>query len=302
MNTAAVLVAILTLPAAGCTAVSTGSRAPRHAIIRITGSDTMINLLQAWAERYHDVEPAVSVQVAGGGSGVGFAALLDATADVAAASREMKSTEREALRRRTGREARQVVVALDGLAVYVARGNPLDAISIDQLAEIFGEGGRVTRWSALGVHHPACRSDEIIRIGRQNNSGTFAYFRDVVLGAREYRMGSLDQSGSKDVVALVSATPCAIGYSGMAFATATVKMLRISRHDGGAAIAPSDHATVDGSYPFARPLYLYTAESSGAAIRAFIDWTRGAGGQAIVREIGFVQAPGVSPLRPQPEA
>src|SRR5687768_15737387 len=183
MNHAAAIVAVLMVPVLGCTAASTDGivrQSPRRDVVRITGSDTMVNLLQAWAERYHEVRPAVSVQVAGGGSGVGFASLLDATIDIAAASREIKPAERDALRRRTGRDPQQVVVALDGLAVYVARGSPLETISIDQLAEIFGEGGRITRWSALGIRQPGCRSDVLIRVGRQNNSGTFAYFRDVV--------------------------------------------------------------------------------------------------------------------------
>ena len=300
MNHAPACVLALLVPTVACTAASTGDTlgrtSPRREAVRITGSDTMVNLTQAWAERYQAVRPAVSVQVAGGGSGVGFAGLLDGTIDIAAASREIKPAERDALRRKTGHEPRQVVVARDGLAVYVARRNPLESISIDQLADIFGEDGRITRWSALGIQPPGCRSDELIRVGRQNNSGTFAYFRDVVLGRhREYKMGSIDQSGSKDVVALVSTTPCAMGYSGMAFATPQVRMLRLSRHAGAPSIAATDAAVADGSYPFARPLYLYTAEPSTGSVRAFVDWALGGEGQRIVSDVGFVRAPPVAP-------
>lgn len=299
MKNAAALAAIVVVSSLACHDAGPRQFRRRPDVVRITGSDTMVNLLQAWAEHYHDIRPAVSVQVAGGGSGVGFAGLIDGTIDVAAASREIKPAERDSLRQRTGSDPEQVVVALDGLAVYVARDNPLETISINQLAEIFGEGGLITRWSALGVHQPGCRSDEIIRVGRQNNSGTFAYFRDVVLGRdREYQMGSIDQSGSKDVVALVSSSPCAMGYSGMAFTTPRVKMLRISRHPGGQPIAPTEATTLDGSYPFARPLYLYTSGPSTDAVRALIDWTQGTEGQAIVHEIGFVRGPGVTSRRP----
>jgi phosphate transport system substrate-binding protein len=296
MHHAAALVLVLMVPTLACTAASTDDTArhksSRREAVRITGSDTMVNLIQAWAERYQAVRPAISVQVAGGGSGVGFAGLLDGTIDIAAASREIKPAEGDALRRRMGHEPRQVVVARDGLAVYVARGNPLESISLDQLAEIFGEDGGIVRWSALGIQAPGCRSDQLIRVGRQNNSGTFAYFRDVVLGRdREYRMGSIDQSGSKDVVALVATTPCAMGYSGMAFATPHVRMLPVSRHPGAPPIAATEATVADGSYPFARPLYLYTAEPSTDAVRAFVDWTLSEEGQTIVHEIGFVRAP-----------
>ena len=109
-------------------------------------------------------------------------------------------------------------MGLDALAVYIHDSNPLKEIALDELAEIYGDEGKLTKWSQLGIKNAACSSDEILRIGRQNNSGTYAYFREAVLGrTREFKLGSVDQSGSKDVVELVSRTPCAIGYSGMAY-------------------------------------------------------------------------------------
>ena len=202
---------------------------PARAVIRITGSDTMVNLVQAWAENYKEVRPTVSIQVAGGGSGVGIAGLVDGTLDIAAASREMKGDERQRASVRNGVEPKEFTVALDALAVYVHKDNPLNELSIEELAEIYGEHGWIVKWSQLGVRNLACASDQIIRVGRQNSSGTYAYFRDVVLGrTREYEMGSIDQSGSKDVVALISRTPCAIGYSGLAFVTPGVKALKLS--------------------------------------------------------------------------
>ena len=148
------------------------------------------------------------------------------------------------------------------------------------------------KWSQLGTHNPACPSDQVILVGRQNNSGTYAYFRDVVLGGtREYKMGSIDQSGSKDVVALVSRTPCAIGYSGIAFATSGVKVVKISARQGERAIAPSEKTVLNHSYPIARPLYLYTAREPVDQVKEFLDWVLALDGQHIVRDLGFVPAP-----------
>lgn len=265
---------------------------PARSIIRITGSDTMVNLVQAWAEHYSQVRPAVSVQVAGGGSGVGIAGLIDGTLDIAAASREMKDEERRRASVRNGAAPHEFTVALDALAVYVHKDNPLDVLSIDELAEIYGERGALVRWSQLGIRNAGCTSDEIIRVGRQNSSGTYAYFRDVVLGgAREYKMGSIDQSGSKDVVALIARTPCALGYSGIAFATAEVKALKLSRRMGQRAVPPSARAVVDRSYPLARPLYLYTAREPIGEVKAFVDWVLAPTGRQVIRDIGFVPVP-----------
>ena len=265
---------------------------PARAVIRITGSDTMVNLVQAWAENYKDVRPTVSVQVAGGGSGVGIAGLIDATLDIAAASREMKGDERQRASVRNGVEPKEFTVALDALAVYIHKDNPLDVLSIEELAEIYGEHGWIVTWSQLGVRNLACASDQIIRVGRQNSSGTYAYFRDVVLGrTREYEMGSIDQSGSKDVVALISRTPCALGYSGIAFVTAGVRALKLSTRKGQPAVAPSPVTVIDRSYPIARPLYLYTAREPTGQVKAFLDWVLAREGQQIVRDLGFVPVP-----------
>ena len=286
------LLVLLVACTSGCSAGQPGTAdgvQSRRGIVRVTGSDTMVNLLQAWAERYKAVRPEVVVQVAGGGSGVGIAGLIDGTLDVAAASREMRTSERERARARYGTDPAERTVALDALAVYVHASNPLTFIALDDLAEIYGENGTTQRWSQLRAVHPACGSDRIIRVGRQNNSGTFAYFRDAVLGhTREYKMGSIDQSGSKDVVALVSRTPCAIGYSGLAFASAGVKPLALASTRGAAGVAPSEASVLDRSYPLARPLYLYTARPPDGHLRDFLQWVTGRPGQEIVRELGFV--------------
>lgn len=290
------VVAISALVVALSTACSAGQRderatdgSPSGSVIRITGSDTMVNLVQAWAEEYAQVRPDVSVQVAGGGSGVGIAGLSEGILDIAAAGREMTDDEMSRATSHNGTRPQEFTVALDALAVYVHRDNPLDSISVDELAGIYGEWGQLQTWSQVGIVNSACTSDDIIRVGRQNSSGTYAYFREVILGdKREYKLGSIDQSGSKDVVALVSRTPCAIGYSGMAFAISGVKALNVSKKKGGPMVAPTADAVIDRSYPIARRLYLYTRGEPTGPTKHFLNWVFARPGQAIVRDIGFV--------------
>jgi phosphate transport system substrate-binding protein len=258
-------------------------------IIRVEGSDTMVNLAQAWAEEYNKSHPEVSIQVSGGGSGVGIASLVDGMSNMANASRKMKKEELARAEQNTGKKPFEIVVGLDALAVYVHKENPIETISIEELAEIYGEGGEITTWGQLGVKNVACKTDEITRISRQNNSGTYHYFREAVLGkGRDYKLGSIDQSGSKDVVALVSRTPCAIGYSGMGYLTDEVKWLKISEKKGEAGVEPSVASASDGSYPIARPLQVYTLGEPTGALKEYIDWILSDEGQQIVLDLGYV--------------
>lgn len=265
---------------------------PTGAVIRLTGSDTMVNLNQALAENYKRVKPDVSIQVAGGGSGVGIAGLIDGTLDIAASSRDIEAEEVAKATQAAGAPPSTYAIGLDALAVFVHGSNPISSISIEELAEIYGDGGTLTKWSQLGIRNTACASDDIIRISRQNSSGTYAYFRETILGtAREFKLGSIDQSGSKDVVALVSRTPCAIGYSGMAYGMDGVRALPIARKKGDPAVAPSMATAIDKSYPIARPLYLYSHGTPTGPVKEFLDWTLSPEGQKIVQDIGFVPAP-----------
>jgi len=248
----------------------------------------MVNVVQAWAEAFRQVRPDIQVEVSGGGSGVGIAALVRGAVDIAASSRDLKPEEAEQARRVSGREARSFVVGHDALAVYVHASNPLEEISIEQLREIFAEGGGIQRWSQLGVTIPG-GSDEIVRVSRQSSSGTYEFFREHVLGRRDFRLGSRDMNGSKEVVELVAATPSAIGYSGMGYhEPGRVKMLRVSPGAGRPAVAPAVESAMSGEYPLARPLLLLTLGEPEGAIRAFLDWVRSPAGQAIVRECGYV--------------
>jgi phosphate transport system substrate-binding protein len=264
--------------------------------VRITGSDTMVNLAQAWAEEFNKDHPLISIPVKGGGSGVGIADLCAGKIQIATASRPMEPDEIELARKNTGKEPVQFVVGRDALAIYVNKRNPLNSISVAELADIYGEGGTITEWKQLGVENPACPSGVIVRISRQNSSGTYAYFKEAVLGeGRDYRQGYTAQSGSSDLVALVSKTPCAIGYSGTGYRTDAVKVLNVSKAKGEPAVEPTVTAAVEGRYPIARPLFIYTLGEPTGAVAEFIQWIRSADGQRIVADQGFIP---VSPPTP----
>jgi phosphate transport system substrate-binding protein len=141
----------------------------------------------------------------------------------------------------------------------------------------------------LGIDHRSHGRDTIIRVGRQNSSGTYAYFREAVLGKkRDFKLGSIDRSGSKDVVALISRTPLAIGYSGMGYATPGVKMLKVARHKGGPAIAPTVENVCNHSYPLSRPLQIYTVGKLPEPVAQYLEWILSPDGQKIVVQLGYV--------------
>ena len=284
----ALLVLLLALACGG----ADGSSGARRTVIQNKGSDTIVFVALAWAENYGDVNPSVAVAVTGGGSGTGISAMVNGTVDIANTSRAMTESEIEEARSR-GIDPIEHVVGFDALAVFLHPDNPLDALSISQLAEIYAEGGAYEAWSDLGVSIPGCSSDEIIRVSRQNNSGTYAYFKEAVLGQDEYKPGSLDMNGSSEVVDLVGNTPCAIGYSGLAYANEIVEMPCILT-DRGDCVSPSAESAIDGSYPIARPLFMYTAGEPTGMIKEYMDWILGEAGQCILVDKGFAAAGSVS--------
>jgi phosphate transport system substrate-binding protein len=262
-----------------------GKRIP----IQNIGSDTMVNLAQAWAEEYATVDPTVSIEVSGGGSGIGIAALINGTADLANSSRKLEAEEEDKAKK-AGKTPHEFMVGYDGLAIYVHKANPLEEISMDELSEIYREGGKVDKWSQLAVKSiPGGKGDDIVRVSRQNNSGTYHYFREAVLGKKhDYKSGSLDMNGSKDVVELVSRTPNAIGYSGLGYATAAVKILKVAKKKGEPAVMPTTATVLDKSYPIARPLYMYTPGDASPQVKKYLDWILSAPGQHIVQTAGYV--------------
>jgi phosphate transport system substrate-binding protein len=279
---------------AGCGRGEKNDTAPVSAkkVIQNTGSDTRVNVAQAWAEEYAKVDPSVSVEVSGGGSGTGIAALISGTVDIANCSRKMEPEEIEKARQNSHKEMKEYLVGYDALAIYVHKSNPLEEITIEQLAQIYGEKGTYTRWSDLGVKMPEPSANEIIRISRQSNSGTYAYFREAILGkGMDFKLGSRDMHGSKDVVELVSRTPGAIGYSGMGYAIAEVKKLRVAKKAGEQAFDSNAENTLNGSYPISRPLLMYSIGDPAPWVQKYLDWLHSDAGQAILTQCGYVALP-----------
>jgi len=263
-----------------------GADRESRVVLQNKGSDTLVNVAQAWAEAYREVDPNIAIAVTGGGSGTGISSMINGTVDIANSSRKMRESEVEQARA-NGQDPVEHVVGYDALAIYLHHDNPIEEISIAQLAQIYGEGGSFETWSQLGVEVPGCSSDEIVRVSRQNNSGTYAYFQEAVLGEVEFKLGSRDMHGSKDVVELVVNTPCAIGYSGLAYAVPEVKTPAVSKDETVPGVTPSVETAIDQSYPIARPLFMYTAGAPEGAVKVYMDWILSSVGQCIILEQGY---------------
>jgi len=254
--------------------------------IQNKGSDTLVNVAQTLAEEYAKVNPDVAVAVSGGGSGTGIAAMINGTVDIANSSRKMKDKEIQQAEER-GQHPIVHIIGYDALAVYTHKNNPASTMTIADVGKIYGRDG-VTSWKDLGIKIPGCDSDKIVVVSRQSNSGTYVYFQEAVLGEKgKFRLGSLDMHGSKDVVDLVEKTPCAIGYSGLAYATDHVNMVCIAPEAGKPCVMPSVDAAMDGTYPIARPLYMYTNGEPQGEIKKYMDWIMSDTGQCLVAREGY---------------
>jgi len=277
---------------AGLCLVAMGASARTE--IQNKGSDTLVNVAQAWAEAYQKVDPEVAVAVSGGGSGTGIASLLNGTVDLANASRQIKAKEMK-LAEKSGIKPVEHIVGYDALAVFLHADNPANVMTFDQLQQIFGRGGNATKWTDLGLEVPGCKNQQIIAVSRQNNSGTYAYFKKAVLGKKgKFRQGTLDMHGSKDVVDLVEKTPCAIGYSGLAYATDHIKMACIADSDAANCVSPSTATAADRSYPIARPLFMYTNGEPTGHVAKYLDWVMSDTGQCIIKKKGYAPVHEVS--------
>jgi len=289
----AAAIAVCLLPA-GCGrkggGSSGGGTADRPAEIRVKGSDTMIQLATAWAEAYRQVKPGVFVSASGGGSGTGIAALQNNNTDICNASREIKPEEREKVKAVAGREVKETVVAYDALAVYSHPSNPVQEMTIEDLREIWAEGGTVDRWEQVNPKFQG----RIVLFGRQNSSGTYDYFREHVCGKtadkkqREFRNGISEMNGSAEVIENIARTPTGLGYSGMGYKTPSVHWLKISNKKGEPGVEPGVEAARAGRYPISRKLYMYTAGEPQGEVKAFMDWVLSPAGQKIVEKEGFV--------------
>ncbi|MEW5957710.1 MAG: phosphate ABC transporter substrate-binding protein [Chloroflexota bacterium] len=283
-----VAIVLTALPACGAdTAVAETAGTERA--IQNKGSDTLVNLALAWAEKYRQLEPAVSIAVTGGGSGTGIAALINGTVDIANASRQMKDTEIAAARQ-NGIEPVEFTVAIDALAVVVHPDNPVGRLTIDQLADIFT--GRVVNWREVGGNDAP-----IVILSRETNSGTHVYFLEEVVrqGDKEnkdiFAPQTLLMPSSVGITSEIRRNPNAIGYDGLGYVTGEEKMIAVARDSGSPYVLPAVETGADGSYPIARALYMYTAGEPAGAIADYLDWIRGPAGQQIVAELGFVPLP-----------
>lgn len=274
----------------GCGKGGSSSGTP-SVTIQNKGSDTMVNVAQAWAESYKKIAPGVDVEVSGGGSGVGIASLIKGTVDIANSSRNMKPEEIAQAKKNTGKEPKEIIVGHDALAIYVHKDNPIEEITDEQLAQIYAEGGTITKWSQLGVQIPG-GNDEIIRVSRQSSSGTYEFFREHVLSKKDFKLGSRDMNGSKEVVELCSSTTGAIGYSGMGYnEPGKVKMLKVAAKAGDPYYPPTVENVLNKHYPLARTLLIYTLGEPAGEVKKYVEWILSEAGQKVVEETGYVPLP-----------
>ncbi|MEZ4241240.1 MAG: PstS family phosphate ABC transporter substrate-binding protein [Myxococcota bacterium] len=260
---------------------------PSRTLLQDKGSDTMVNLMQRMSEEYTKEHPTVIVAVTGGGSGTGIKALIDGTTDMANCSRPM-SDEEKALAEKNGVHPHETVVAYDGLSIYVNKDNPIERIDFEQLKCIYGASGTCNHWSDLGVTLDCGGTDEIVKIGRQNNSGTYEYFREEVLGDEGKFTNTLDQSGTQQVVDVVGTSKCAIGYGGMGYHTESARFACLAKATDGPCAEPTIETVKQGAYVFARPLYVYTNGAPTGEVSTFLDWARAESGQKVAIDSGFV--------------
>ena len=246
----------------------------------------MVNLALAWAEAYGRLHPEVQIAVTGGGSGTGIAALINGTVDMANASRPIKAEER-AQAEANGIVPVEHVVAGDAIAIVVHPSNPVDGLTIPQLAAIFS--GKITNWRQVGGE-----DRPIVLLSRESNSGTHVFFLEEVVrqGRKDdktlFSPDTLLMPSSEGISAEVRQNPNAIGYDGLGYVTPDQKVLAVASAEGQPYVLPTVETVKDGSYPIARELYIYTAGEPQGAIREYLDWIVGPEGQAIVRELGFV--------------
>jgi len=272
---------------AGCgsqPSTSPGAAPPAARTIENEGSDTLVNLALAWAEAYMSLHPDVRISVTGGGSGTGIAALINGTVDIANASREMKPEEIAAAKV-NGITPVQLAVARDAIAVVVNPSNPVSKLTLQQISDIYT--GKITNWREVGGE-----DRPIVLLSRESNSGTYVYFLENVIRLGKpsgllFSPDTLLMPSSQGISTEVSQNPNTIGYDGLGYVTSDQKMIAVAAAAAGPYVLPSVKTVNDGSYPIARPLYMYTAGQPGGPVKAYLDWVL-SDGQSLVLKLGFV--------------
>ncbi|MEO8378805.1 MAG: phosphate ABC transporter substrate-binding protein [Acidobacteriota bacterium] len=247
--------------------------------LSIKGSDTMVIMNARLAEAFMARNPGTAIQVTGGGSGVGLAALINGTTDIAAASRPIKTSEVDKLKQRFATVGYAYPIARDGLSVYLNGVNPVKELTLAQLRGIYT--GAYTNWKQVGGNDAP-----IILYSRENSSGTYTYFKDNVLLGKDFTARTQTLQGTAAVVNAVANDANGIGYGGVAYAKG-IRFAAVKKDDKSAAYLPSLETVRSGEYPISRYLYLYTRVKASGQMKAFIDWATGAEGQAIVAKVGY---------------
>jgi phosphate transport system substrate-binding protein len=246
--------------------------------VTVKGSDTMVILSQKWAEVYMKKNPGASIQVTGGGSGVGLAALINGSTDIANSSRPIKPSEVEKLKARYGSLGVEIPCAKDGLSVYLNKANPVTTLTLKQIGQIFA--GKITNWKEVGG------PDANIKLyGRESSSGTFGFFKDNVVRT-DFSPTCQTLPGTAAIVNAVKKDKYSIGYGGAAYAEG-VKDCAVKKDDKSPAILPTAATIKNHTYPIARYLYMYLKSKPTGEAKAFIDWILSPAGQGLIEEVGY---------------
>jgi phosphate transport system substrate-binding protein len=252
--------------------------------VTVKGSDTMVILGQKWAEAYMKKTPGTTVQVTGGGSGTGIAALLNGTTDICNSSRPIKPAEAGECVKKFKSRPHEYKMCLDALSVYVNDSNPVAQLSFPQLEKIFT--GKITNWKEVGGPDAP-----ISLYSRENSSGTYEFFKEHVLSKKDFAAAAKTMPGTAAVIQGVAKDKNGIGYGGIAYGEG-VKHLKVSKTEGGAAIEPNEKSVLNETYPITRYLFNYVAASKDAGeVAAYIDWCRSDEGQAVVKDVGYFPLP-----------
>jgi phosphate transport system substrate-binding protein len=266
------------LPIMMILAVMASSTAFSQTKITVKGSDTMVILAQRWAELYMKSNPQTTIQVTGGGSGVGITALINGTTDICNASRPMKQTEIEKLKARYNTLGVEIPCAKDGVTIYLNEANKVQELTLKQLSDIYQ--GNIKNWKDLGGNDVA-----ITVYGRENSSGTYVYFHDEVVKG-DYAASVQTLPGTAAVVNAVKKDVNGIGYGGAAYAVG-VRYAKVKKDVNSIAYVPSAETIAKNQYPITRYLYMYLRNRPTGETKKYIDWILGPEGQRVVTEIGY---------------
>ena len=278
----------LFLASCGPTSSAATASDSQGAYIENKGSDTIVNLALAWAEKYQGEHPDIRISVTGGGSGTGIASLINKTVDIANASRQITAEETNQAKA-NGVDPVEHIVARDAIAVIVNPENPVSELTLQQISDIYS--GKIKNWKELGGD-----DRPIVRLSRETNSGTHVYFLETVLrlGSKTdktlFSMDTLLLPSSEGIIAEIRQNPNAIGYDGLGYVPKDLKMIGIAKAAGGAYILPSIATVNDKTYAIARDLYMYTNGEPTGTVKKYLDWIVAPEAQQIVADLGFVPA------------